>query len=246
MKNQKNRNEKVFDIVLEESLDKYAEHIAQNEPEYQLTPEDEEIIENSKQRIFDAVVGGKTPKKISVKKILVLAAVIVVIMAIALAATTSAFRMFLYETYSELTGTILNIDTEKTVSETYDIVNFKYKDKVIIPGWLPDRMKLTKYTDEEEKLVFKYNTDDNIWLTLTEKIVSYDFVESVETINNNYNTYPIDIFDTKGTVVEITSESNLKTYMVYWYTDNIHYLIKTNHSKNTFKTFLENMKYFEE
>ena len=245
MKNQKDINEKVFDIVLEESFDKYAEHIAKNEPEYQLTPEDEKIIENSKQRIFDAVVGGKTPKKISVKKILVLAAVIVVIMAIALAATTSAFRMFLYETYSELTGTKLNIDTKKTVSETYDIVNFKYKDKVLVPHWLPENMKLIKYTDEEEKLIFKYETND-FWLTIKEKIVTNNFAENIQTEDNIYKTYAIKTKSSDITVVEMISENDTITYTAYWYENNMYYSVRTNVDKVEFENILHHLYPIEE
>lgn len=175
-----------------------------------------------------------------------LAAVIVVIMAIALAATTSAFRMFLYETYSELTGTILNIDTEKTVSETYDIVNFKYKDKVVVPGWLPDGMKLIDCTDNLEDVVFKYNDKNNNWISITERSFSLDFIESIQTKDNEYATYQIDILDTKGTFVEMVSETNKKTYATFWYSDNVYYVIRTNSSKATFEQILKNMQYIEE
>ena len=46
MKNNPSRNDKIFDIILEESFDKYANDIAKNDIECEMTEEELQIMEN--------------------------------------------------------------------------------------------------------------------------------------------------------------------------------------------------------
>ncbi len=247
MKNSMDRNDKVFDIILEEAFDKYSKDVAYYEPETEMTEEDIRVMDSKKDRIYNNImkeINKDNKKTVSVKLIIPLVAILILV--VAYSTNTFAFRTFLHQTFMTLTGTDLNVKTKKIMFEDYNnITSFEYKDEIIIPNWLLEGMMITKIADGEENLTLQYKNDD-YWMTLRMK-ASHDSSETkIETENNNYTVRKDKILGMECRMVEIVSETTLKTHMAYWNSDHINYTIVTNIPEGDFNKILENLQYLED
>lgn len=247
MKESMDRNDKIFDIILDEAFDKYAKDAASYEPETEMTEEDIRIMDSKKDNIYNNIMKeiDKDNKKKSPFK-LVIPLVAILILVVAYSSNAFAFRTFLHQTFMSLTGTDLNFNTKKLVFEDYDnIVNFENKDEIIVPGWLPDNIQLQKMQDEFENLNLYYK-NEQFWLSLRLKS-SLDRADTkIETENNNYIIKKDKVLDMECSIVEIDSESELKTYVVYWNSNYVNYSMMTNLPENDFKKVLKNLQYLED
>ena len=186
----------------------------------------------------------KPRRRPSFKKYAVLAASLAVI--IGLAANVSAFRIFIFKTYTDMSGTFLNIKTEKVTEESYNVISeFDCKDEIIIPGWLPPELSLTQITDDYTGIKLEYQSD-NLWLTIDENTVdSIGSETKIETNNNIYKVGDNKILDMDGVTVEIRSETGNNIFIVNWNSDNICYELSTNSAKIMLDTILQHLKYLK-
>ena len=250
MKNTQDRNDKMFDIILEEAFEKYASDVVEEGAEYKLSDEEVAEMESKRQEIYNNImkdVNKKAKKKFPVKRIVVLAAVLIIVLAMGFSSiSVGAFRTFIYKTLTDFKGTILNINSERVVEESYNnIRNFENKSEIIIPGWLPPELTLENILDDEICLELYYNSE-NTWLRIKEEIFSSYTNERVNTENNKHVIDTYDVMGMKCSIVEITSENNTKIYIANFCSNKSNYTIMTNGSKTLLETVLKNLKYFEE
>lgn len=247
MKNSTDRNEKVFDIILEEAFDKYAKDVADYEFECEMSEEDIRIMESKKDHIYNNImkeINKDKKKPFSVKLIMPLVAILILVLAYS--SNAFAFRTFLHETFMSLTGTDLNFNTKKLVFEDYNnITNFENKDEIIVPNWLPNGMKLERVEDGNDFLDL-YFKKDVYWLSLKSKAISDGDVTNVETENNFYNISKKVVLGMDCTIVEISSETGLTTYIVNWNSDDVNYSMMTNVPEDDFNKVLKNLQYLED
>lgn len=249
MYDKNNINNKVMDIILEAATDKYAQNIADMNVECDMTAEEEEIMLNQQQRIYQNVMKQirkeeRTPHRLTFKKYAVLVDSIAVI--IGLAVNVSAFRIFVFKTYTDISGTFLNIKTEKVTEESYNVISeFEHKDEIIIPGWLPPGVSLTQITDTNIEVVLEYQSED-LWLTLDENIIPPTGLSvQVETNKNEFKVGEVKVWDMNGIIVEILSEAGDEIFNVSWNSDNVKYELSTNGSKIMLDTILQHLKYLK-
>lgn len=247
MKESMDRNDKVFDIILEEAFDKYAKDAANYEPETEMSEEDIRIMDSKKDSIYNNIMKEiDKDKKKNLPFKLVIPLVAVLILVLAYSTNTFAFRTFLHQTFMSLTGTDLNFNTKKLVFEDYNnITNFENKEEIIIPNWLPEDMILYKITDEYGTLDLHFKNDTN-WLTLRIKLSHDNSKTKIETENNTYTLRKDNILNMDCTIVEMVSETNLIMYAAYWNSDNVNYNILTNISEGDFNKILKNLQYLED
>ena len=248
MKNNSDRNDKFFDIILEESLDKYSDDIASQDIDCNMTEEEIRTMENKEKVIYDKLIKNIDSDKksyISIRKTIILVAILL-FGVIGVSFGAPAIYNWFQRSNMEMSGTDLNIFTEKLIFEDYNnIKNFKNKPEIIIPNWLPDGMELTKINDEENSLVLFYKKNDHF---VTMDIV-YDMESSTQTIdteNNNYTVRDSVILDMQCKIITLTSEAGLTIHSVYWNSDNTSYTLMTNVTEEELGKILENLIYFEE
>ena len=247
MKQLMDRNDKVFEILLEEGFDKYAKDAADYEPETEMTEEDIYIMDSKKDGIYNNIMKeiDKNKKKKSPLK-LVIPLVAVLILVLAYSTNTFAFRTFLHQTFMSLTGTDLNFNTKKLVFEDYDnIVNFENKDEIIVPGWLPEGMKLERVVDGNDFLDL-YFKGDVYWISLSAKADYNEDTKNVEIENNEYNMRKDKVLDMDCHIVEMISEVGLTMHAAYWNSDDLSYSMLTNIPKDDFNKILKNLQYLED
>lgn len=249
MYDKNNINNKVMDIILEAATDKYAQDIANRTIECDMTAEEEEIMLNQQKRIYQNVMKQICKEKRNrhrpaLRKYAIFAASIAVILS--LAANVSAFRIFIFKTYTDMSGTLLNIKTEKVTEERYNVISeFEHKDEIIIPGWLPPGLSLTQITDNHIGLTLEYQSED-LWLTLDENTIPPTGLSvQVETDKNEFEVGEVKIWDMNGVIVEILSEASDKIFIVSWNSDNVKYELSTNGSKIMLDTILKHLKYLK-
>ncbi|MDO5438344.1 MAG: DUF4367 domain-containing protein [bacterium] len=249
MNDRSNRNDKVMDIILEAAADKYAQDIAEKSIECDMTADEEKIMLEQEDRIYQNVMKQinkeeKSCRRPAFKKCAVLAASVAVIVCIA--ANVSAFRVFIFKTYTDMSGTFLNIKTEKIAKESYDVISeFERKDEIIIPDWLPPGAALKQITDDYTGINLEYQGDD-LWLTIDEDLLpSNGSSVQIQTDKNEYTVGEIKVFDMDGVIVEIRNESGDHIFSAYWNSDNVKYELSTNGSKIMLDTILQNLKYLK-
>lgn len=248
MKNNPSRNDKIFDIILEESFDKYANDIAKNDIECEMTEEELQIMENKENSIYNKLmkdIDANKKIRISTKKVCILVAILL-LGVIGVSFGAPAIYTWVQRTNLSVSENEINITTNTLVFEDYkSITNFKNKKSIIVPNHLPEGMELIRLNDEENSLDFYYKKDD-IFLTIT---MFYDFETSTETIdteNNNYTIRESNILGVQCKIITMTSESGLTIHSVYWDSDNTSYSLMTNVSEEELNKILENLVYFEE
>lgn len=234
-----------MDIILEAAADKYIQDIDYEFVECDMTSEDEKIMLQQQDRIYQNVIKQiyKEEKNYRYqKKYAVLVASLALI--IGLAVNVSAFRFFIFKTYTDISGTFLNIKTEKVKEESYNVISeFERKDEIIIPGWLPPGVSLTQITDDHTNVNLEYKGED-LWLTIDENVILSDAsVVKIETDQNEFKVGEIKILDMDGVIVEIKSEAGDNIFIASWSSDSVKYEISTNSSKIMLDTILQNLKY---
>lgn len=147
-----------------------------------------------------------------------------------------------FKTYTDISGTILNVKTTKIDDERYnEIVRFEGKSELIIPGWLPPGMDLTEILDSDTNIVLNYKSN-NEWLIFHQNLTDENEA-FFQTDNNKFDIEDTKILDTNGKIVRLTNENGLDAYTVFWTSKNILYKISTNVNKNTLDAILSSLKY---
>ncbi len=239
--NNKSLNDKVLDIIIEEAIEKYAQDIANEEVVCDMTDEEIKRIEQQKNRIYKKTVAKIKHRRISYRKIIILAATLVVLMALAL--NTSAVRTFLFKTYTDISGTTLYITTTKIDDSRYNIIKeFENKNELIVPGWLPSGMELTEIRDDISSIYLRFESGEK-WIRFYQRGIG-EGGAVVETENNKFNLTDCKVLGMEGKLLDITSESNIRLYMAAWNSDNVKYELTTNLDINEMENILKNLKYY--
>ena len=237
----KNLNDKVLDIIIEEAIEKYAHDIANEEVPCDMTDEEIKRMEQQKNRIYKKTVAKIKHRRISYRKIIILAATLVVLMALAL--NTSAVRTFLFKTYTDMSGTTLYITTSKIDDSRYNIIKeFENKNELIVPGWLPSGMELTEITDDKFSAYMRFE-DGEKWIRFHQQKIG-EGISLVETEKDKFSITDCKVLDMDGKLIDITSASDIKVYMAVWNSDNVKYKLTTNYDKKTTEKILKNLKYY--
>lgn len=244
----KQLNNKVFDFILGEAMEKYAKDIADEDVPYEMSEEEKAAMEQQKSRIYKKVL-AKAPtvaaprRKIRRKRIIILAAALIMLLALGLNA--SAFRVFIFKTYTNMVGTILKIDTSDAEQKKYEeIKEFEAIDELIVPSWLPSGMQLAKITDDPASVVLEYESDGK-WLTFTQKPIR-QAETSIQTENNGYKVEKCKVLGMEAKMVEMTSETDFTRIAVIWNSDEARYHLTTNIDKKTLKTILAGLQYYKQ
>lgn len=247
MNERNNRNDKIMDIIMEAAADKYAQDISNETFECNMTNEEEKIMLEQQDRIHQYIMkqirkDEKTHHKISFKKYIIAAASIAAI--ICLAVNVSAFRIFIFKTYTDMSGTFLHINTEKATEKNYNVITeFEHKDEIIIPGWLPPGFSLTQIADHCTGINVEYQSDE-LWLTIDETVIPPNGSSvKIETDKNEYKVNEFEILGMDGVIVEVHNESRDHIFVASWNSDNVKYELITNGSKTMLETILQNLKY---
>lgn len=244
----KQLNNKVFDFILGEAMEKYAKDIADEDVPYEMSEEEKAAMEQQKSRIYKKVL-AKAPtvaaprRKIRRKRIIILAAALIMLLALGLNA--SAFRVFIFKTYTNMVGTILKIDTSDAEQKKYEeIKEFEAIDELIVPSWLPSGMQLTKITDSPSSVALEYEGNDK-WLKLSqEPLLQVDTY--IQTENNGYHVEKYKILGMEAKIVEMTSETDFTRIVVIWNSDEARYHLTTNIGKKELKTILAGLQYYKQ
>lgn len=243
------RNDKIMDILLEEALEYYVQSGMDMPQMRELTPEEEKMMEEMKKPLWDRIQKSirkeqRVSRRPTIKRCLILVALVAALTALAL--NVSAFRVFIYKTYTDMSGTILNVKTEKISEERYRAISeFQYKDEIIIPSWLPPGMTLTDVDDDRIMLSFRYEKDD-LWMILDEdKVFSSGMSEEIETDKNTFTVHDIKVLDMDGTIIEIENEIGIKLFIVSWSSDNVRYDLATNGTEDMVHAILQSLKYLQ-
>ena len=201
-----------------------------------MTEEEIRIMDSKKDSIYNNIIKDidKTrKKKLPVKLMVPLVAILILV--VAYSSNVFAFRTFLHQTFMTLTGTDLNVKTKKLTFENYNnIVKFEEKEEIIVPEWLPENMTLFKIHDEFGTLDLHFKSDTN-WLTLRMKLSQENSKTKIETENNTYKIRKDKILGMECRIIEIVSETDLKTHMVYWNSNITNYSIISDVSEKNLK-----------
>ncbi len=260
MGNQRERNDKIMDIILEEATEKYARDMENGSFDCDMTPEEEQNMLAMKDEIFSEVMAKakaeqkaqeqknrkeqrKNVRKLPDKKLLICAAIIAVLAVGAL--SVSALRVFVFKTSATLIGDSLIIKTEKTDSAEYDVIQeFERKDSLIVPDWLPRGMELKKITDDYSQVIIVFEKGDE-WINLEESSVSLQGQTEMLTENNQYKVRDIEVLGMPGVLVKMTSELGDTNYSAIWNSDTTQYYIDSNVSEKEFNAILNTLKYLK-
>ncbi len=244
----KQLNNKVFDFILGEAMEKYAKDIADEDVPYEMSEEEKAAMEQQKSRIYKKVL-AKAPtvaaprRKIRRKRIIILAAALIMLLALGL--TTSAGRVFLLKTYTNMSGTDLKIHTSTVSNDQYTkIQKFQAKDEIIIPTLLPSDMKLVEIDDHSLFLQLRYEKGD-MWFSITLEPIEKGS-NSIQTENNTYKIEKCKILGMDAQLFEMTSELNFTAITVMWNSDDIQYTLDANMGKKELKTILAGLQYYKQ
>ena len=246
MDSKKSFNDKLFDIMVEEAVDMYARDIADSDPFSDMTGEEQKIMTEQKQRVYKKVKSQihKTSKRKShiFRRCIIAAACVVIVLATAV--NISAFRMFMYKIYANISGTILNIKPEQEANQAYgNIKLFENKEEIIIPGWLPPEFKLEKIIDDEFELKFMYFANDMRISLIESSNKVFDGGTRIETENNIIKVTDYKIMGVDSKIIEVQSESNYHIFITAWCMDNVTYKLSANCPQTMFETILDNLEF---
>lgn len=251
MKN--NINDELFNVILKESIEKYAAKINDEDISSEITDAEinsqserkSRIYKNIKREIAKERKRTRSKPLFSIKKVLTLAAVVVAI-GMLLAFNVSALRIFIFKTYVDVKDNVLNISTNNSMAEKYKVISeFQEIDELVIPSWLPKGSNLEKIQDDVANVTLSYTIGDKYLRISEDQILSSDVHDHLQIENNQYNIQKRKIMGFEGTIVKVESELNLINYTIVWNSDSIRYSISTNVSDTMLNTILSGLKYYK-
>lgn len=254
MDRQRERNDKIMDIIIEEAAEKCACDIENDDFDCDMTPEEEQNMLAMKDEIFGKVLAKieseekeqkqeNNIRKMPNRKLIICVAIIALLAVGAL--SVSALRVFVFKTSASLNGDTLIIKTEKIDSAKYDVIQeFEEKDTLIVPDWLPRGMELKKITDDTNEVIIQFGNDDE-WVNLIEDVIPIDGQSQIMTENNQYKVRNIEVLDMPGILLKMTGELDTTTYSAMWNSDTTQYTIDSNVSEKEFNAILNTLKFLK-
>ena len=254
MDRQRERNDKIMDIIIEEAAVKCACDIENDDFDCDMTPEEEQNMLAMKDEIFGKVLAKieseekeqkqeNNIRKMPNRKLIICVAIIALLAVGAL--SVSALRVFVFKTSASLNGDTLIIKTEKIDSAKYDVIQeFEEKDTLIVPDWLPHGMELKKITDDTNEVIIQFENGDE-WVNIKESIATDESKIEMVTENNQYKVRDIEILGMPGVLVKITSELGNTNYTAIWNSDTTQYIIDSNVGEKEFNAILNTLKFLK-
>lgn len=254
MDRQRERNDKIMDIIIEEAAEKCACDIENDDFDCDMTPEEEQNMLAMKDEIFGKVLAKieseekeqkqeNNIRKMPNRKLIICVAIIALLAVGAL--SVSALRVFVFKTSASLNGDTLIIKTEKIDSAKYDVIQeFEEKDTLIVPGWLPRGMELKKITDDTNEVIIQFENGDE-WVNIKESIATDESKIEMVTENNQCKVRDIEILGMPGVLVKITSELGNTNYTAIWNSDTTQYIIDSNVGEKEFNAILNTLKFLK-
>lgn len=254
MDRQRERNDKIMDIIIEEAAVKCACDIENDDFDCDMTPEEEQNMLAMKDEIFGKVLAKieseekeqkqeNNIRKMPNRKLIICVAIIALLAVGAL--SVSALRVFVFKTSASLNGDTLIIKTEKIDSAKYDVIQeFEEKDTLIVPDWLPRGMELKKITDDTNEVIIQFGNDDE-WINLIEDVIPIDGQSEIMTENNQYKVRNIEVLDMPGILLKMTGELDTTTYSAMWNSDTTQYTIDSNVGEKEFNAILNTLKFLK-
>lgn len=254
MDRQRERNDKIMDIIIEEAAEKCACDIENDDFDCDMTPEEEQNMLAMKDEIFGKVLAKieseekeqkqeNNIRKMPNRKLIICVAIIALLAVGAL--SVSALRVFVFKTSASLNGDTLIIKAEKIDSAKYDVIQeFEEKDTLIVPDWLPRGMELKKITDDYHQVTIAFENGEK-WIELTEGIVTDESKTEMVTENNQYKVRDIEILGMSGVFVKMTSELGNTNYIAIWNSDTTQYIIDSNVGEKEFNAILNTLKFLK-
>ncbi|MDO5397271.1 MAG: DUF4367 domain-containing protein [bacterium] len=247
MNNKKDLNDKLFDVILDEALDLYTIDLANEEHNPDMTDDEIRTMLAQKDLVYKKVihnvnVSPKPKYRFGMKRIILIAAVMVIL--IAMATNVAAIKTFLFKVYTQISGATLNIGIYQNSKYDYEqILLFKNNKDIIIPKLLPQDMKLSDILDTEFWLKLRYDNGDN-WIVLSESIISGSKNgKDIETENNTYFVKDYNILGMYAQIVKMNTENTDDILLVSWCSDKIMYELSTNCSELELEEILLNLGY---
>ncbi|MGN0149414.1 MAG: DUF4367 domain-containing protein [Clostridia bacterium] len=247
MNSKKDLNDKLFDVILDEALDLYTQNLVNEEHNPDMTDNEIQTMLEQKDRIYKKVirnvnVSPKHKYRFSTKRIILIAAIIIIL--IAMATNATAIKSFIFRVYTQISGTTLNVGTYQNSDYDYEQISlFKNIKDIIIPKSLPQDMKLSDTLDTEFWLKLRYDNGDR-WIVLSESIISgNENGKDIETENNTYFVKDYNILGMYAQVAKMDTESNDNAFLCSWCSDKIMYELSTNCSEIELDEILSNLEY---
>lgn len=207
------------------------------------TTEFDKMMDDIYVSIKETINKNSIPKK-RLRPIFILAASLVVILLLAFNA--SALRIIVYKTYFDIRGDILHVKTnEQYILDQYaQITQFEYRDKILVPGWLPKGTVLEKVIDERNAVILKYSYNDESIVFTQSRISSNYYEEENEYYleDTTYRTTTINVNEQEISIVEMEGETGKKSYTAVWNNGDTVCSLKATMPKPLFEVILYSMK----
>lgn len=225
-------NDELFDALLKKAFENFDDEDRKEDlPE--LSPEEERLMNESFEdvgrRLKKKIAKEKVHRAFSMKKIVVIAAVVVFLIGI-WAVSGSALKKLVYRTKVRIEDNVMKIsvDYEGLKKDYKEISKFKNADEIIVPAWLPSDTHIVNIEDSEKLLRIKYQIDDK-YLNMVEWDCSFDYNASeVQLENNDYKVEVLNILDMEATLLKTKHESGQEIYALSFGTEEVKYKIITD------------------
>lgn len=241
------REEALFDALMKEAVRRYLLELDEQEDAI-LDDEAEARREESLEIVTERVLSSLRRTRIRRKKLICLsAAVIALVSIIVCTVSVTAFKSHKFKTEATIDGDIMTISAVNTdFSSEYDaITNFKYKNDIIVPGWLPEGTKLVNVEETENRVLLQYEVNDK-YIELAEWDIEFDKNDGKRTLKDNKGKRKdIDILGMIGNMTTIEYENKSIVREVLWSSDSVIYEIKTDITRRKLNTLIKNLKYYK-
>lgn len=240
-------NDELFDALLKKAFENFDDEDRKEElPE--LSPEEERLMNESFEdvgrRLKKKIAKEKVHHAFSMKKIVVIAAVVVFLIGI-WAVSGSALKKLVYRTKVRIEDNVMKIsvDYEGLKKDYKEISKFKNADEIIVPAWLPSDTHIVNIEDSEKLLRIKYQIDDK-YLNMVEWDWSFDYnVSEMQLENNTSEMKKLNIFDMEATLLSVSYENGKEAYVLIWGTEEIKYKITTDLSYTELQLIIDELTY---
>lgn len=241
------REEALFDALMKEAVRQYLLEFDEQE-DVILDEESEARREESLEIVKARVLSSLHCERVKRKKLICLsAAVIALVSIIVCTVSVTAFRSHKFKTEAAIDGDIMSISAVNTdFSSEYDaITNFKHKNDIIVPGWLPEGTELINVEETENRVLLQYEVNDK-YINISEwNIELKKNKPRINLFQNEEKVKKIDVLGMEASMIEIKFESKIKSIFVECYSDKVIYEIGTDLSRRELEKIIKNLKYYK-
>lgn len=250
----KNFNEKLFNVMLDEALERYAHELESEEMISEITDEEINKRADQKQRIYKNIrkqineEGRYRRKKTRTLKTAGILVAVSVVLLTTIVLNVSAFKIFFFKTYVNIQDTILDVKTDSmdTMDKYSGIQNFSAIDEIIIPGWLPKSAELIEIEDYSGYVTLQYEINEKFLNITATKLTTEQTNSELLIENNDYKVSDVKIIGIDGKLLSIESEVGLALHTVIWNTDTVKYQVDTDVPKIMLDTILSSLRYYQQ